>query len=69
MNLYEITMEVLEYASDNDISIDDEMSRQDIATQIYDLFYDYQVYSADSTEGYLFDLQEYWHYRDDLNEE
>ena len=34
MNLYEIVMEVLEHADDNDMSIKDDMSKQSIATEI-----------------------------------
>jgi hypothetical protein len=44
MNLYEIVMEVLEHADDNGMSIKDDMSKQSIATEIYELFYESQVY-------------------------
>ncbi len=45
MNLYEIVIEVLEYANEGKMNLDDEMSRQSIATEVYDLFYENQVYS------------------------
>jgi|TARA_X000001388_G_C2232725_1_gene123839 hypothetical protein len=69
MNLYDIIMEVLEHADESKMTLDDEMSRQSIATEVYDLFYENQVYSPYVENGYIDNLQEYWHFREDLDEE
>ena len=69
MNLYEIVIEVLEYANEGKMNLDDEMSRQSIAAEVYDLFYENQVYSPYVDSGYIEDLKEYWHFREDLNED
>jgi hypothetical protein len=69
MNLYEIVMEVLEHADDNDMSISDDMSKQSIATEIYELFYESQVYSSFIDSGYMSDISDYWQFRQDLDED
>tara|TARA_R100001129_G_scaffold52_1_gene91 strand:- start:12609 stop:12821 length:213 start_codon:yes stop_codon:yes gene_type:complete len=69
MNLYEIVMEVLEHADDNGMSIKDDMSKQSIATEIYELFYESQVYSSFIDSGYMNDLSDYWQFRQDLDED
>ena len=45
------------------------MSRETVATEIYDLFYEYQTYSPYLDNGYLGDLKDYWDYKQDLNED
>ena len=69
MNLYEIVMEVLEHADDNDMSLSNDMTKQSIATEIYELFYESQVYSNFVDSGYLMDLSDYWQFRKDLDED
>jgi len=69
MNLYEIVMEVLEHADDNDMSLSDDMSKQSIATEIYELFYESQVYSNFVDSGYMRDVSDYWQFRQDLDED
>jgi len=69
MNLYEIVMEVLEHADDNGMSLEDDMSKQSIATEIYELFYESQVYSSFIDSGYMGDISDYWQFRQDLNED
>jgi len=69
LNLYDICIEVLEHASNNDMSIEEDKSREEIATDIYDLFYEYQLYSPYVDTGYINDLEEYWGYRQDIDED
>ena len=69
MNLYEICLEVLKHASESKINLEDEMSRETVATEIYDLFYEYQTYSPYLDSGYLGDLKDYWDYKQDLDED
>jgi hypothetical protein len=49
--------------------IEDEVCRESISTEIYDLFYEHQVYPHHSNNGYIGDLKEYWDYKQDLDEE
>ena len=51
------------------MSLDDEMCRETIANEIYDLFYEYQVYSPYFDTGYMGDLKDYWEYRKDFDED
>ena len=69
MNLYEIVMEVLEHADDNEMSLSNDMTKQSIATEIYELFYESQVYSNFVDSGYIMDLSDYWQFRQDLDED
>tara|TARA_R100001443_G_scaffold52460_1_gene64139 strand:- start:6061 stop:6270 length:210 start_codon:yes stop_codon:yes gene_type:complete len=69
MNLYDIVIKVLENADENDMSLKDDMSKQLIATDIYDLFYENQVYSSFVDSTYLEDIKDYWHFKEDLYEE
>ena len=69
MNLYEIVIEVLEHADDNGMSISNDMSKQSIATEIYELFYDSQVYSSYIDSGYMQDVSDYWQFRQDADED
>ena len=45
------------------------MSRETLATEIYDLFYEYQTYNPYYDSGYLVDLKDYWSYKQDLDED
>ena len=69
MNLYEIVIEVLEHADDNGMSISNDMSKQSIATEIYELFYDSQVHSSYIDSGYIRDIRDYWQFRQDVDED
>lgn len=69
MNLFEVCLEVLEHADEIEMSLDDEMCRETIANEIYDLFYEYQVYSPYFDTGYMGDLKDYWEYRKDFDED
>tara|TARA_R100001082_G_scaffold29586_1_gene14846 strand:- start:4141 stop:4299 length:159 start_codon:yes stop_codon:yes gene_type:complete len=51
------------------MSIEEDKSREEIATDIYDLFYEYQLYSPYVDTGYINDLEEYWGYRQDIDED
>ena len=44
------------------------MSKQLIATDIYDLFYENQVYSSYVDSNYFEDIKDYWHFKEDLYE-
>tara|TARA_R110002020_G_scaffold307534_3_gene523356 strand:- start:886 stop:1098 length:213 start_codon:yes stop_codon:yes gene_type:complete len=69
LNLYEICIEVLEHANDSKKNLDSDIDIQSIATDIYDLFYEHQVYTTSVDTGYLMDLKEYWDFKQDLNED
>jgi hypothetical protein len=69
LNLFDICMEVLEHAYDLEMNLEDEVCRESISTEIYDLFYEHQVYPHHSNNGYIGDLKEYWDYKQDLDEE
>ena len=68
MNLYEIVVEVLEHADGENVGIDDEISRESIATEVYELFYENQVNSPYADNGYIKNLEEYGHFREDFDE-
>ena len=61
MNLYEICVQVLEHANNCNRNLDNDMDVQLIATEIYELFYEHQMFPID-------DLQEYWGFKEDLDE-
>ena len=69
MNLYDIVVEVLEHANNEKMSIENEISRESIATEIYELFYESQVYSPYASNGYIENLDEYWQFREDFDED
>ena len=66
MNLYEICMAVLERAVDGNVDFKDEMSRQNIANDIYDLFYEYELMCDVSINRD--NINEYWTHIDDVYE-
>ena len=69
MNLYDICLQVLEHANESDANLDNDITRESIATEIYELFYEYQMYSPYIDTGYLGDLKDYWDYKQDLDED
>jgi len=66
LNLYEICMTVLERAVDGNVDFEDEMSRQNIANDIYDLFYEYELMCDVSINKD--NINEYWTHKDDVYE-
>ena len=69
MNLYELVMEVLDYADENGLSISDDMAKESIATEIYELFYENQVYANVVDGEYITNLSDYWQFKQDLDED
>jgi len=68
LNLYDICLQVLEHANASESNLEDDMVRESIATEIYELFYEYQMYSPHIDTGYIEDLKDYWNYKQDLND-
>ena len=69
MNLYEVCIKVLEYANENENKLDDSLSREYIANEIYELFYEYQVYSDKFDTGYIEDVKDFWNYKNRFDED
>jgi hypothetical protein len=69
LNLFDICMEVLEHAHDLEMNISDEKCREIVATEIYDLFYEYQAYPQPYDMSHVGDIKEYWEYRRDFDED
>ena len=69
MNLFDICMEVLEHAHDLEMNISDEKCREIVATEIYDLFYEYQAYPQPYDMSHVGDIKEYWEYKRDFDED
>jgi len=69
MNLYEVCIQVLEDANENENKLDDSLSREYIANEIYELFYEYQVYSEKFDTGYIEDVKDFWNYKNRFNED
>ena len=60
MNLYEIIIEVLKAAKEKGVSLENDWEREDIATEIYDMFYSSEMNTSYISSGYLEDLKDYW---------
>jgi|TARA_R100000995_G_C3455626_1_gene110419 hypothetical protein len=60
MNLYEIIMEVLKAARDKGVSLDNDWELEDIATEIYDMYYSSEMITSYISSGYMEDLKDYW---------
>ncbi len=60
MNLYEIIIEVLRAAKEKGVSLENDWEREDIATEIYDMFYSSEMITSYISSGYLEDLKDYW---------
>lgn len=69
MNLYEVCIQVLEDANENKNKLDDSLSREYIANEIYELFYEYQVYSDKFDTGYIEDVKDFWNYKNRFDED
>ena len=69
MNLYEVCIQVLEDAKENENKLDDSLSREYIANEIYELFYEYQVYSDKFDTGYIEDVKDFWNYKNRFDED
>jgi|TARA_R110000822_G_scaffold252206_1_gene378883 hypothetical protein len=69
MNLYEVCIQVLEDANENENKLDDSLSREYIANEIYELFYEYQVYSDKFDTGYIEDVKDFWNYKNRFDED
>ena len=69
MNLYEVCIQVLEDANENENKLDDSLSREYIAHEIYELFYEYQVYSEKFDTGYIEDVKDFWNYKNRFDED
>ena len=60
MNLYEIIIEVLKAARDKGASLDNDWEIEDIATEIYDMYYSSELITSYISSGYMEDLKDYW---------
>jgi len=60
MNLYEIIIEVLKVAKEKGVSLENDWEREDIATEIYDMFYSSEIIGNYISNGYIEDLKDYW---------
>ena len=60
MNLYEIIIEVLRAAKEKGVSLENDWEIEDIATEIYDMFYSSEMITTYISSGYLEDLKDYW---------
>ena len=69
MNLYEVCIQVLEDANENENKLDNSLSREYIANEIYELFYEYQVYSYKFDTGYIEDVKDFWNYKNRFDED
>ena len=69
MNLYEVCIQVLEDANENENKLDNSLSREYIANEIYELFYEYQVYSDKFDTGYIEDVKDFWNYKNRFDED
>jgi hypothetical protein len=69
MNLYEVCIQVLEDANENENKLDDSLSMEYIANEIYELFYEYQVYSEKFDTGYIEDVKDFWNYKNRFDED
>ena len=60
MNLYEIIMEVLKAARDKRVSLDNDWELEDVATEIYDMYYSSEMITSYISSGYMEDIKDYW---------
>ena len=60
MNLYEIIIEVLRAAKEKGVSLENNWEREDIATEIYDMFYSSEMISSYISTEYVEDIKDYW---------
>ena len=60
MNLYEIIMEVLKAARDKKVSLDNDWELEDIATEIYDMYYSSEMITSYLGSGQMETINDYW---------
>jgi hypothetical protein len=60
MNIYEIIIEVLKAARDKGASLDNDWELEDIATEIYDMYYSSEMITSYISSGYMEDIKDYW---------
>ena len=60
MNIYEIIIEVLKAARDKGASLDNDWEIEDIATEIYDMYYSSEMITSYISSGYMEDIKDYW---------
>ena len=60
MNIYEIIIEVLKAARDKGASLDNDWEIEDIATEIYYMYYSSEMITSYISSGYMEDLKDYW---------
>ena len=60
MNIYEIIIEVLKAARDKGASLDNDWEIEDIATEIYDMYYSSEMITSYISSGYIEDIKDYW---------
>ena len=60
MNIYEIIIEVLKAARDKGASLDNDWEIEDIATEIYDMYYSSEMITSYISSGYMEDPKDYW---------
>jgi len=60
MNIYEIIIEVLKAARDKGVSLDNDWELEDIATEIYDMYYSSEMITSYISSGYMEDIKDYW---------
>ena len=53
-------MEVLKAARDKKVSLDNDWELEDIATEIYDMYYSSEMITSYISSGYMEDLKDYW---------
>jgi len=63
MNLYEIIIAVLKAARDKNLSLDNDWELEDIATEIYDMYYSSEMITGYLSSGYIEDIKDYWEER------
>ena len=60
MNLYEIIMEVLKAARDKKVSLDNDWELEDIATEIYDMYYSSEMITSYLGSCQMETINDYW---------
>ncbi len=53
-------MEVLKAAKEKGVSLENDWEIEDIATEIYDMFYSSEIIGSYISNGYIEDLKDYW---------
>lgn len=53
-------MEVLKAARDKGVSLDNDWELEDIATEIYDMYYSSEMITSYISSGYMEDIKDYW---------